>query len=165
MTQTIKFSKNFNIDPTNARRAHNLASRKGSGEMRRTKKSIFLQIDLRQKLLTTRQALVRLLKKFKPGLRIRAKIFGFPDRRPTRDKIFVCFPTEFRPDRKLPENPKVARKPESGRVPSHFSGPKTRVYREFPSLEKIIYLFIKRISAVNVNIQHSLSLFNKIECI
>ena len=51
-----------------------------------------------------------------PGLRIRAKIFGFPDRGPTREQNFLGCPTEFRPDPKLPENPKVARKSESGRV-------------------------------------------------
>ena len=40
------------------------------------------------------------------GVDIRAKILGVPDRRPTRvQKILGC-PTEFRPDPRLPENPK-----------------------------------------------------------
>jgi len=70
---------------------------------------------------------------FRTGLHIRANFLGFPDRRPTRDQKFLYCPTEARPDPKLPENPKVARKPESGRVPSHFSGPKSRVFRGFPT--------------------------------
>ena len=68
-----------------------------------------------------------------PGLHIPANFLAFPDRRPTRDQKFLYCPTEARPDPKLPENPNVARKPESGRVPSHFSGPKSRVFRGFPT--------------------------------
>jgi len=66
-----------------------------------------------------------------PGLRIRAKIFGFPDRRPTRDKNFMCFPTEIRADRKLPENPKAARKPESGRIRAIFRARKSEISESF----------------------------------
>jgi len=66
---------------------------------------------------------------FVPGLRIRAKIFGFPD---PRAKFFGL------PDR-IPTRPEIARKPEScpkvriGSGPSSFSGPKIGVFREFPT--------------------------------
>jgi hypothetical protein len=56
--------------------------------------------------------------------------FSRPSSNPRQN--LVCFPTEFLPDRKLPENPKVARKPESRRVPSHFSDPKTQTYSGMP---------------------------------
>jgi hypothetical protein len=68
----------------------------------------------------------------------RQKFYEFSDRNPTR--------------------PKIARKPEScpkariGSDPSHFSGPKIRDFREFPSLKKAIYSFMKRISFLNAKI-------------
>ena len=65
------------------------------------------------------------------GLHIRAKIFRFPDRRPTRVKKILGCPTEFRPDPKLPENPKVARKPESGRVRVIFRARKSELSEGF----------------------------------
>ena len=66
-----------------------------------------------------------------PGLRIRAKIFRFPDRSPTRDQKMIGCPTEFRPDPKLPENPKIARKPESGRVRVIFRARKSELSESF----------------------------------
>ena len=73
-----------------------------------------------------------------PGLRIRANILGFSDRRPTRDQKFLGCPTEFRPDPKPPENPKLARKPESGRVRVIFRARKS----EFSESFRIIFFEI-----------------------
>ena len=70
-----------------------------------------------------------------PGLRIRAKIFRFPDRSPTRDQKMIGCPTEFRPDPKLPENPKIARKPESGRIRVIFRARKP----EFPESSRVFF--------------------------
>ena len=56
--------------------------------------------------------------KQKAGLDIRAKILGFFDRRPTRDKkIFGCS-TEFRPDPKLPQKLENCPKARIGFAPN-----------------------------------------------
>jgi hypothetical protein len=68
------------------------------------------------------------------GLPIRAKIDGQSDRRPTRDQKFLSCPTETRPDPKLPENPKVARKPESGRIRVIFRARKPEFSESFRTL-------------------------------
>ena len=47
----------------------------------------------------------------------------------------MSFPTEIRPDRKLPENPKAARKPESGRIRAIF-GPENPRFPRVSELKK-----------------------------
>ena len=72
------------------------------------------------------------------GLDIRAKIFGLPDRRPTRDQKFSGCPTEFRATRNFARMPESPENPNSGRARASFRARKP----EFSEHSRILFLYL-----------------------